>query len=215
MGAIRIKVKKDDKYGRLTIIKEVEPHYYPCGAIARMVLCICDCGKKVTTHLLSLRIGRTKSCGCIRTEKLIKSNTIHGLHKHTLYVTWKNMKARCYNKSHKKYKDYGNRGITICDEWLNNVKCFYNFAISHGWEEGLTIDRIDNDGNYEPSNCRFVTCQVNSQNKRTTKVNPDIVREIRTMLTEKISVIKIAKKFDVHTDTIYRINRHEIWANIV
>ena len=89
----------------------------------------------------------------------------HGYCKHRLYGLWCDMKKRCYNKTFKQYKDYGGRGIKVCDEWMN-PKVFIDWGKSNGWERGLEIDRIDNDGNYEPDNCRFVTAQVNNCNTR-------------------------------------------------
>lgn len=91
---------------------------------------------------------------------------IHGLSKHPLYSVWEYMKARCYNKNTIRYNNYGGRGIRICDEWRNIPKAFIEWGLSNGWQKGLQIDRIDNDGNYEPSNCRFVTNRKNNLNKR-------------------------------------------------
>jgi len=86
---------------------------------------------------------------------------LHGLSKHRLYSVWKSLKTRCYNNKHIQYKDYGGRNITICNEWLNSFLSFYDFCISHGWLDGLEIDRINNDGNYEPNNVQFITCLEN------------------------------------------------------
>ena len=93
-------------------------------------------------------------------------NYKHGLCEHPLYNVWKNMKKRCYNKNVYNYKSYGGRGIIVCDEWRNNFKAFYDWALNNDYEKGLEIDRVDNDGNYEPSNCRFVTRSENQKNKR-------------------------------------------------
>lgn len=95
-------------------------------------------------------------------------NKIHGLHNHPLRFCWSAMKQRCYNQKNKQYKDYGGRGISICDIWINDFISFYKWAIKNGWEKGLTIDRIDNDGNYEPNNCRFITREY--QNRNTSRV---------------------------------------------
>lgn len=91
---------------------------------------------------------------------------IHGLKNHSLYSVWRNMKQRCNNKNNPEYKNYGGRGITICDEWLNDFKVFYDFCMANGWKDGLQIDRTNNDGNYEPKNVGFVTSSVNNLNKR-------------------------------------------------
>lgn len=96
---------------------------------------------------------------------------IHGLGDHKLYYVWISMKYRCYNKNHPSYHNYGGRGISVCDEWMKDVKTFYDFAIENGWKEGLEIDRINNDGNYEPSNIRFVSHRKNNLNTRKQKNN--------------------------------------------
>lgn len=90
----------------------------------------------------------------------------HGLSKHPLYTVWNNMKTRCYKEYHKEYKYWGGRGINICDEWKENFYCFYKWAMTNGYKQGLQVDRINNDGNYSPENCRFVSGRINSLNKR-------------------------------------------------
>lgn len=108
--------------------------------------------------------GKSKSCGCKKGEHLIT----HNLSKHPLYVVWNDIKARCYNIKDPNYKNYGGRGITICEEWKNNFATFYKWSILHGWRKGLEIDRIDNSDNkeYSSQNCRFVTKIINGNNKR-------------------------------------------------
>ena len=88
------------------------------------------------------------------------------LYKTRLYEIWRNIKTRCYNKKYKRYYDYGGRGITLCDKWLNNFKTFYDWSIQNGYTDKLTIDRINNNGNYCPENCRWVTPKTNSANRR-------------------------------------------------
>ncbi len=90
----------------------------------------------------------------------------HNLCSHPLYSIANAMHQRCYNKKRKGYKNYGGRGIKVCDEWLNDKEAFINWSLDNGWEKGLTIDRIDNDGDYEPDNCRFVTRQAQMYNTR-------------------------------------------------
>lgn len=99
------------------------------------------------------------------------------------YNTWQNMKGRCLRNSHPKYKNYGARGITICAEWMD-VKKFAEWSINNGWKEGLTLDRINNDGNYEPSNCRWVSVSENSRKKSTTKIDMITAQEIRSRINE-------------------------------
>ena len=118
---------------------------------------ICDCGNAKKVLKRQAVYGSTKSCGCLQRRVNTDRLTVHGLSRHPLYKTLENMKSRCYNKMATGYKDYGGRGILICEEWVRDFRSFYNFAMSNGWREGLHIDRIDNDGNYEPSNCQFIT----------------------------------------------------------
>lgn len=119
--------------------------------------------KAQTYHVIS---KNTNSCGCVGDKKNKERLTIHGLKKSRIYKQWQGIKGRCYNKKNKVYKNYGGRGITVCDEWKNDFKAFYDWAMANGYKEGLQIDRRDNDGNYCPENCRFVTRMVNTQNTR-------------------------------------------------
>ena len=159
-----ISIEKGDKYGRLTIIKEIQCRITPGGMIKRQVICSCECGNEKVVVLNSLRSGATRSCGCYRKEVTTQTKTIHGLWKHPLYKTWADMKTRCYNTKDKYYKDYGGRGIKVCDRW---IKSFPNFLQDMGERPtGYSIDRINNDGNYEPSNCRWATNKEQQNNQR-------------------------------------------------
>ena len=152
------------KFGRLTVVSLDEARknqYY---------ICICDCGKEKSVLKYDLLAGKIKSCGCLLREtssiRCKKRNYKHGLGRTRLCHIWGDMKRRCYNKSHKDYKDYGGRGIIICDNWLNDFCSFYNWAMANGYKDKLSIDRIDVNGNYEPSNCRWVTIEEQARNKR-------------------------------------------------
>ena len=98
-----------------------------------------------------------------------KYHLIHGHRNSRLYRIWSNIKTRCYNQNDPHFNRYGGRGITVCDEWKNDFKAFYDWAMSNGYQDDLTIDRIDNDGNYEPCNCRWVTVKEQNRNKRNVK----------------------------------------------
>ena len=126
-------------------------------------LCQCDCGNKKSIRMDALVSGRTNSCGCIPTGKIK-----HGQSRSKLYGVWTAIKMRCYNPNEPAYCHYGMRGIRMCDEWHNSFQPFFDWAIEHGYSEGLTIDRIDNDGDYEPANCRWVTQRVQNSNRRDT-----------------------------------------------
>lgn len=161
------------KFGKLTVIKRVENI---CGRSA--FLCRCDCGEKLIVKGFLLKKGITKSCGCLR-RKVAKENLdiAHranqkyklknfSLNK-KIYMAWLNMKNRCCNKNSKNYKNYGGRGIKVCKEWLNDFESFYEWAINNGCEQGLSIDRINNNGDYTPSNCRWSDMKTQSRNRRT------------------------------------------------
>ena len=148
------------KFGKLTAIKYVKN---------RKWICKCSCGKLKEINSSSLLRGLTKSCGCLRKKISAKNSTSHGLSKHKLYNVWNTMKSRCSNKKHNRYHRYGGRGIIVCKKWKENFVEFYKWAISNGWKEGLQIDRKNNDGNYCPSNCRFVTNIENYRNSSSYK----------------------------------------------
>lgn len=128
-------------------------------------------------------------------------------HRKSLYNSWQGMKQRCLNPNNPKYYRYGGRGITICDEWLDIIG-FAKWALTAGWEEGLTIDRIDNNGNYEPGNCRWITREINSERKRRMpiSVEHDVVLALKNGSTYQ----KAADKFNISKSTVYLYKRkHE------
>lgn len=178
------------RYGKLTVLKEAEPDFFKSGKAKYRWLCRCNCGNLTIGSTDDLRRGKKKSCGCLHKEdrlligkqtnsnqkrkiKLYDKNEysyrvceMHGYSRTRLYRIWQAMKTRCYNKRHKFYPCYGGRGIRICEEWEHDFLSFRNWALENGYAENLSIDRIDVNGNYEPTNCRWTDSHTQSINKR-------------------------------------------------
>ena len=153
-------------FGRWTVIEKAESR-------KRMAVwkCRCECGTEKEVYQKHLLSGASTSCGCIRNEQASKrmkeSNPAeikHNMHHTRLYGKWRNMKHRCHNPNDRNYRYYGGKGIKVCDEWQEFIP-FMEWALKNGYNEGLSIDRIDFDGNYEPKNCRWLTIQKQQYNK--------------------------------------------------
>ena len=138
-------------------------HYgiYKCGF----------CGTEFRASTQHILRGETKSCGCYLKRRVSDTQKTHGLIGTRLYNIWANIKNRTLNLKNRQFPDYGGRGITICDEWKNDFMSFHDWAMSNGYSDELSIDRIDNDGNYEPNNCRWVTRNIQARNQRIPKNN--------------------------------------------
>lgn len=154
-------------YGRLTIIKRANNYVSPSGNKSAMWVCRCSCGKVVVVRATDLKQKKVFSCGCYKNEQTSKRRRIHGLGRTRICVMWRDMIRRCTNPKVRSYKNYGSRGITVCDEWKNNFLSFYNWAMKNGYDDSLTIDRINTNKGYSPENCRFVSIREQENNKRT------------------------------------------------
>lgn len=179
------------KFGRLMVVERV-------GTIRGQAAwrCECDCGNTTIVPSHDLKRGSTKSCGCYAAELSRQRLETHGLTKTRIFRTWTSMISRCSNdRCFQAFSSYGGRGISVCDEWKNDFVKFYEWSINNGYSENLTIDRIDNDGNYEPSNCRWASHKVQANNRR-------ITRHL-TLMGETKSISEWAELYGIKYNTIW------------
>ena len=148
--------------------------------------CRCDCGNIIFALSFHLKNGRTKSCGCLAKQRLKTLAVKHNMSHTRIYRIWKTLRKRCNNPNDTNYKYYGKRGISVCKDWDNDFMSFYNWAMQNGYEDNLTIDRIDNNGNYEPGNCRWVDMKTQNSNNRN---NHKITYNNKTLTLTQWSII--------------------------
>lgn len=155
------------KFGRLTVLELVGKEGYNY-----IWKCQCECGDFKFVKSNDLRSGHIASCGCLRRELSIKRFTSHGLSKDRIFTVWVSIKARCLNCNSKAFKRYGGRGITMYPAWANDFQAFYDYVskLPHFGEEGYTLDRINNDGNYEPDNIRWATVKKQARNRCSNRI---------------------------------------------
>lgn len=159
---MEIKNIKGQRFGRLIVgtISHKNNHGSWCWN------CKCDCGNLCIISGASLRSGRTQSCGCYNKERSSATHLQHGVAYTNLAAVRNTMLQRCYSPNSKSYPDYGGRGISVCEAWKIDPVSFYDWAFSSGYKEGLSLDRINNEGNYEPSNCKWSTRKEQNNNQR-------------------------------------------------
>jgi hypothetical protein len=180
------------KFGKLTVFDRAENNKQN----KRMWVCRCDCGniKKKPVATGDLTSGAVKSCGCLYFDSNKERNKKHGKTKSRLYQIWSGIKSRCLNPQNVAFKNYGGRGITICDEWKDDFQAFYDWAISNGYRENLTIDRIDNDKGYYPKNCRWTTMKKQQNHRRNNKI---VIYK-----NNKFTVSELAEKLNISVQTL-------------
>lgn len=179
------------KFGKILVLDYdgVRPkyqHYWKCK---------CDCGVEKVICGYHLTSGHTTSCGCYAKERRKEGTTKHDLCKTRLFKIWTHMISRCYCETDAKYYTYGARGISVCNEWKNDFKSFYNWSIKNGYDDSLTIDRIDVNGNYEPLNCKWSN-PVEQSNNRTNTI-------YIVLNDEKIPLGILARKLNIKYATLY------------
>lgn len=200
MLSIQEKDFTGQRFGRLITIKKIGKHISCGGNTTNIWLCQCDCGNMKKATVSDLTSGYIKSCGCLQTE----SRFTHHLTNTKLYRVYYSMKMRCYNSNDKAYSNYGGRGIKICEEWLADFLNFYNWSIENGYVEGLTIDRIDVNGDYSPENCRWITHREQQLNKRNNK---------RFFYDEKnLTLAEWSKIYNIKLDTLVSRIYNRNWS---
>lgn len=187
------------KFGRLTVISR----YGSTNNKMATWLCKCDCGNEKVVSTCHLNSGATTSCGCYQKERASLANKTHNNSKTRLYNEWQHMKKRCYWENYKYYHLYGGRGISVCNEWKDSFENFKKWALNNGYSDDLTLDRINNDKNYEPSNCRWATKYTQSNNRK--------FNHIVSYHGETSSYEVMCRKLNVNTGTIRsRMKKHNI-----
>ena len=197
-----------NRFGRLVVLYRVKNRrtsaYWQCQ---------CDCGRNTETSGSHLRTGHSTSCGCIAFEKMKVATTTHGLTKMPIYKVWKEMRARCNRQSHARFNSYGGRGIVVCAKWNMSFEAFLK-DVGGDYKSNLQLDRINNNGNYEPGNTRWVDAKTNVRNSRTIKIDAQDAGAIKSMLVFGSTQSEIARDFGISKDIVSAIKRNRTWTDI-
>lgn len=169
-------------FGRLTVIERGEDRIDSVGKRRPTWRCICGCGNETTALASNLKRGITTSCGCFQKENMSKLKKTHGgyANNEPLYTVWLGIRKRCLSSKSTRYADYGGRGIAICEQWADSYAAFREWSLNHGYQKGLSIDRIDVDGDYSPDNCRWVD-NLTQQNNRRCNINVTYQNQTHTL----------------------------------
>lgn len=202
-GCSRYKDLIGKRFGKLVVVSLVSREK------GTRWLCKCDCGNEKILKQNNLLSKNTRSCGCLFKEAHRFGNPVHNLYHTRIYSIWKSMKERCYSKKHVGYEKYGGRGITICDEWLgkNGIVNFYNWSIANGYQDDLSIDRIDNNKGYSPDNCRWVDAFVQQNNRSISK--------FYEYNGEKLTLSQLSRKYNINKTTLmHRLQKYSVKESI-
>ena len=195
MGKFNVNDIVGKKFGRLTVLNyDNSKPKSAKGGFYHYYICLCECGRTTQVERSHLLTKHTKSCGCLSFETKSILHKKHGLRKTRINNIWRGMKQRCYNPKRDNYSKQGGLGITICKEWLNDFEAFYNWSITNGYTDNLTIDRINVNGNYEPSNCRWVDKIKQANNK-----NNIPLYEYNGL---KLSIAEWSKVLNINSETL-------------
>jgi len=191
----KIDIVIGEKFNKLTVIKDLGKRKVGDSGFYQYVLVECECGNFKDVLYTDVRSGHSKSCGCYSSQLAKNRMTTHGHSNTRLYSIWKDMRRRCNNPKRNNYHDYGGRGIRVCEEW-NKFTNFYNWSMSNGYEDHLTIERINVNGNYEPNNCEWIVRQKQNGNTRKNKEFKAISPNGETFLSKNIREFSRTHKLD-------------------